>query len=361
MASALDPNKNLEGPTLSLATGEPRLADIAEIAGVSMSTVSRVLNGKATVASSTRRAVLTALDSLGYDRYRMAGARATGLVGIILPELINPVFAAMAQVAGTFLTRGGYTPIVCTLTPTGPTEDEYIEALIKADVDGILFCYGMHADTTAAHDRYQRLGSLGLPIVLVGGHAPDVDVPQVAVDDATAMSLAVRHLASQGHRRIGLAVGSERFSPSQNKRIGFVEALVDAGLATSLDDAETHVVPSAFAIEGGQIAASELITAGHTAIVCGSDVLAIGAIRAARLRRLRVPEDVSVVGYDDSPLMSYTAPPLTTVRQPVRPLCQAAVQALLDEMRGLNPSRELLLIEPELVVRSTTAIAPSAD
>ncbi|MCL1900720.1 MAG: LacI family transcriptional regulator, partial [Promicromonosporaceae bacterium] len=309
------PTPNAQDHAMPSTPGsEPRLNDVAKIAGVSASTVSRVLNGKATVAASTRRAVLAALDQMGFDRYRMGTARATGLVGGIVPELTNPVFAAIAEVAVADLARGGYVPLVCTLTPGGPTEDEYIEALTKQDVDGILFAYGMHADSSATQDRYQRLIALGVPIVLAGGYAPDVAAPQVAVDDAAAMRYAVNHLYSQGHRRIGLALGGDRFTPSLGKRDGFSEALVEVGLAKSPAEALGHVVNSNFTVEGGQVAASELISAGYTAIVCGSDVIALGAIRAARLRRLSVPEDVSVIGYDDSPLMTNLTPPLTTVR-----------------------------------------------
>lgn len=113
---------------------------------------------------------------------------------------------------------------------------------------------------------------------------------------------------------------------------------------------------SLYTVEGGQAAAGELIASGHTGIVCASDLMALGTIRIARARGLRVPEDLSVVGYDDSPLMAFTDPPLTTVRQPVRPLCQLAVGMLLAEIRGERASRSELLVEPELVVRGSTGV-----
>ncbi|PZR53693.1 LacI family transcriptional regulator [Xylanimonas oleitrophica] len=346
-------------PDTSSTTGRTRLADVAAHAGVSTATVSRVLNGKSTVSAETRQSVLAALDVLGYERPRTPGVRSAGLVGLVVPELTNPVFPAMAQATESLLAQAGYTPLLCTQSPGGTTEDEYIEILGEHGVDGILVVSGLHADTTAGRERYQRLRERGIPLVLVGGHAPEVDAPQASTDEVTAIRLAVRHLVSQGHRRIGLALGPERFVPSQRKKTGFTSALVEAGLAADTDDAATHVVTSLYTVEGGQAAAAELLDAGHTAVVCASDPMALGAMRAVRGRGLRVPDDVSIVGYDDSPLMAFTDPPLTTVRQPVLSLCRAAVSMLLAEIRGERAPRSELLVEPELVVRGSTGAAPA--
>ncbi|MBE7701914.1 LacI family DNA-binding transcriptional regulator [Oerskovia sp. Sa1BUA8] len=335
-----------------------RLTDLAEQAGVSTATVSRVLNGKVGVASETRQAVLAALDLLGYERPEKLRNRSAGLVGLIVPELTNPVFPAFAQVIESLLSEHGYTPLLCTQSPGGTTEDEYVEMLLDHAVDGIVFISGLHADTQAGHDRYERLRSRGMPIVLVNGYAPGVDAPFVSPDDVASMELSVRHLQSLGHRRIGLAIGPGRFVPAQRKLASFADALVRYGLADSTDQAAEHVVITLYTVEGGQAAAGELIDSGHTAIVCGSDLMALGAIRAARSRGLRVPEDVSVVGYDDSPLIAFTDPPLTTVRQPVAAMGQAAVSALLTEISGERAPRSELLFQPELIVRGSTGAAP---
>src|SRR5699024_11662092 len=133
--------------------------------------------------------------------------------------------------------------------------------------------------------------------------------------DAGSMDLAVRHLVAQGHTRIGLAIGPQRFVPAERKVAGFTEALRER---LGVSDPGEHVATSLFTVEGGQAAATELLAAGHTAIVCGSDIMALVAIRAARSRGLSVPGEVSVVGYDDSPLIAFTDPPLTTIRQSTR-------------------------------------------
>ncbi len=342
---------------MTTLSGRTRLTDLAEQAGVSTATVSRVLNGKPGVSPRARQAVLTALDVLGYERPERLRERPAGLVGLVVPELSNPVFPAFAQVIESALSDRGYTPLLCTQSPGGTTEDQYVDMLLEHGVDGIVFVSGLHADTSASTDRYHRLRSRGVPFVMVNGYAAGVDAPSVSTDDAQAMEQAVRHLLSLGHRRIGLAIGPTRFVPARRKQDAFC-ALVSRHLGD--DDPTRHVVSTLFTVEGGQAAAAELIDSGHTAIVCGSDLMALGAIRAAHSRGLRVPEDVSVVGFDDSPLIAFTEPPLTTIRQPVVAMGRAAVDALVSEIGGTPVSRAELLFHPELVVRESTHTAPLA-
>jgi alanine racemase len=332
-----------------------RLSDIAQQAQVSEATVSRVLNDRPGVSAETRQAVLTALDVLGYERPARLRKRSAGLVGLVVPELDNPIFPAFAQIVETALAREGYTPVLCTQTFGGVTEDEYVEMLLDRQVSGIVFVSGLHADSAADHDRYRKLIARPLPIVLVNGYAPGIEAPFMSCDDRAAGELAVGHLAGLGHRRIGLISGPERFIPVQRKLVGYraaMRALVGAG-DRELDEL---VSLSLFGVEGGHAAASRLLDRGATGIVCGSDLMALGAIRAARQRGLVVPADLSVVGYDDSPLIAFTDPPLTTVRQPVREMAVAAVQALMDEIRGQAAPHSEYVFSPELVVRGSTAV-----
>ena len=335
-----------------------RLADIAAQAGVSEATVSRVLNGKPGVAATTRQSVLAALDVLGYERPVRLRQRSEGLVGLITPELENPIFPALAQVIGQALTRQGYTPVLATQTPGGSTEDELTEMLVDRGVAGIIFVSGLHADTSADMQRYEQLRAQGVPFVLVDGFSPKVQAPFISPDDRAAMILAVTHLASLGHTRIGLALGPKRFVPVQRKIEGFVRAMQDQ-LALTADDVETRLVQhSLYTLEGGQAAAAALIDRDCTAVVCASDMMALGAIRAARQRGLDVPKDVSVVGFDDSPLIAFTDPPLTTIRKPVPAMGQAAVRTLLEEIGGTPAPHSEFVFMPELVVRGSTASAP---
>jgi len=328
-----------------------RLADIAIQAGVSEATVSRVLNGRPGVAEATRQAVLTALDVLGYERPARLKQHSAGLVGLIVPELDNPIFPMFAQVIESALAHHGYTPVLCTQTPGGVHEDDYTQMLLERGVAGIVFVSGLHADSSADPARYVALRRRGLPIVLVNGYIDGVDAPFVSNDDVTSMDLAVTHLVAQGHTRIGLALGPRRFVPVVRKITGFRDAM---RRHLGLDDVDDWVECSLFSVEGGTAAAGRLVDVGCTAVICGSDLMALGAIRAVRDRGLEVPLDVSVVGYDDSPLIAFTDPPLTTVRQSVQAMGSAAVRALLDEISGVATPRAEYVFRPELVVRGST-------
>ncbi|GIH76992.1 LacI family DNA-binding transcriptional regulator [Planobispora longispora] len=332
-----------------------RIADIAAHSGVSEATVSRVLNGKPGVSPASRQAVLSALDVLGYERPARLRQQRAGLVGLIVPELSNPVFPAFAGIVEGALAMRGYAAVLCTQAPGGMREDDYIELLMERGVSGIIFVSGLHADSTSDRTRYVRLVESRLPIVMINGYRADIEAPYISNDDVTAMEMAVDHLAALGHRRIGLAVGQDRFVPSIRKTEGFRR-----GVSRHFDDdlPDGLVVNTLFTIEGGQAAAQLLLEQGCTAICCGSDIMAIGVIRAVRQRGLRVPQDISVVGFDDSLFTPYLDPPLTTIRQPVREMSLAAVSALLDEIGGTKGPRTELLYRPELVVRGSTAPAP---
>lgn len=335
------------------------LAEIAERAGVSVSTVSRVLNNKPGVNERTRNAVLTALDVLGYESPVRITPRAVGLVGLVIPELENPFFPRIAQLIEGGFAGTGYSPVLCSQSFEGPSEDEYVPILLEHGVAGIIFVSGMHAIHGIEPSRYQPLVDRGLPMVCVNGYLPGLPAGFVANDDHTGLDLAITHLVNMGHRDIGLAVGQMRYTPVLRKVAGFVDAMrrhVDPALTD--DDLAKVTVSTTFTVEGGALAASQLLERNVTAIVCASDVMALGAIRAIRQQGLRVPEDVSVVGADDSHLNEFTSPPLTTLRQPAAGIARAAVRSLLDQIRGEPPADGELLLQPELVVRGSTARAP---
>ncbi|MFI5526229.1 LacI family DNA-binding transcriptional regulator [Streptomyces platensis] len=347
------------GVTLPDLPPAPRLSDIAAQAEVSEATVSRVLNGRAGVAASTRQRVLAALDVLGYERPVRLRRRSAGLVGLVIPELTNPIFPAFAQIIEQSLAGHGYTPVLCTQMPGGATEDELVEQLEERGVTGIVFLSGLHADTRADPTRYARLAARGIPFVLINGYNDRIDAPFVSPDDGAAARMAVRHLAELGHERIGLAVGPARYVPSRRKADGFVAALAES-FGLSRGQAERRIQHTLFSVEGGHAAAAALLDEACTGVVCGSDLMALGVVRAARQRGLAVPADVSVVGFDDSQLIAFTDPPLTTVRQPVQSMATAAVGALIEEIheraqgRQTPAQRTEFIFRPELVVRGST-------
>src|SRR5262245_56544796 len=201
-----------------------RLSDIAQQAEVSEATVSRVLNDRPGVSADTRQAVLTALDVLGYERPARLRKRSAGLVGLVVPELDNPIFPAFAQIIETTLAQQGFTPVLCTQTPGGVTEDEYVEMLLDGQVSGLVFVPGLHADSTSDPERYRKLIARPLPIVLVNGYTEGIEAPFISCDDRAAGELAVSHLVALGHKRIGLISGPDRYLPVQRKIEGYRSA-----------------------------------------------------------------------------------------------------------------------------------------
>lgn len=332
-----------------------RLADLAAHAGVSEATVSRVLNDKPGVAPNTRQAVLTAVDVLGYERPVKLQRNSAGLVGLITPELSNPVFPMFAQDIETQMAAAGFTPVLCTQTPGGVHEDEYVQMLLDRGVSAIVFVSGLHADSRATIERYKDLRERGLPIVLVNGYREEVDATFISHDDHASMRLAVGHLRDLGHTRIGFATGPARYVPVKRRIEGFTQAMADL---PDIDPTEL-VCTTLFSIEGGAAAGRQLIEAGASAIVCGSDVMALGVLRAASQMGLRVPEDLSVIGGDDVPFMTFVDPPLTTVRMDINGMAAAAVTAVLEEIAGEPVDRREYLFDPELILRQSTGPVPS--
>ena len=333
-----------------------RLADVARKVGVSEATVSRVLNEKPGVSESTRQAVLTALDVLGYERpTKLRGERAR-LVGLVLPELQNPIFPAFAEVVCGALAQQGYTPVLCTQTVGGVSEADYIDLLLQQQVSGVVFAGGLYAQAAAPHGHYRRLAERGLPTVLVNAGIDGLGFPRVSCDDAVAVEQAMGHLISLGHTRIGMLLGPVDHIPSQRKLERGRAVAKAAGLTLGSDD----VVHALYSLEAAQAAAVRLLARGITGIVCASDPMALGAIRAARRAGMNVPGDVSVVGFDDSALMNCTEPPLTTVRQPIDAMGRMVIELLNGQIAGTAVPQEELLFEPELVVRNSTGPAPGA-
>ncbi|WP_207948112.1 LacI family DNA-binding transcriptional regulator [Metallococcus carri] len=324
-----------------------KLAEIAAHAGVSEATVSRVLNDKTNVAEATRALVLTSIDVLGYERPSNLRRRMVGLVGLIVPELTNPVFPLFAQTIQTRLAAMGYTAVLCTQAPGGAQEDDYISMLLERGVAGVVFVSGRHADLTADLGIYRDLSARGLPMVTINGHRGEIDAPSLSTDERASVRMAVAHLRQLGHTRIGLATGQGRYVPSERKLEAFRELVPDG-----------EVQQTWFSVEGGELAGRALIESGVTGIVCGSDLMALGVIRAAEQAGVAVPEQLSVIGYDGSLVTQYTWPPLTTLRQDVTGLSGAAVHALGEEIAGHPHPRGETLFAPELIVRSSTAPPP---
>ena len=201
-----------------------RLADVAQHVGVSQATVSRVLNDKPGISQATRDAVLTALDVLGYERpNKLRGERAR-LVGIVLPEMTNPVFPALAEAMAGALAKRGFSPVLCTRTVDGVAETDYVTILLEQQVSGVLFGGGLYQEADADHSHYAALRQRSLPTVLVNAAVDGLGFPQVCTDDGHGVDMAYGHLAALGHDRIGLLLGPADHVPSARKLAAYLAA-----------------------------------------------------------------------------------------------------------------------------------------
>jgi len=316
-----------------------RLAEVAKKAGVSEATVSRVLNGRSGVSEATRASVLTALDVLGYERPTKLRGERGRLVGLVLPELQNPIFPALAEVVTASLAQRGFTPLLAARTIGGVPERDYIEMLLDHQVSGVVFAGGSYALADAEHGHYRALTDRRMPVVMVNAGVDDLGFPHISTDDAVAVEQAYGHLKSLGHRRVGMVMGPEDHVPSRRKLAALEK--IAAG--------DWFVERTTFSMESARLAAARLIERGVTGMICASDVLALGSIRAARRLGLEVPRDVSVVGYDNNLLSRLSTPTLSTVQQDIPKAGRVLVSKLLEWNGDTRPE----LLSTELIIRES--------
>jgi len=280
---------------------------------------------------------------------------ATGVIGLLLPNFENPIFPTIAEALQARTAEMGYASILCTTASAAFREVEYVHMLLDRHVDGMIFVSCEMTNLSGEHDHYARLVGDGARIVFVNGALNTLDIPAVGVDERGSAELATQHLLELGHRRVAFASGPDYYLPSQEKEAGWRTALRRAGLAS--DGLVRH---DDFSVEGGLRIGRRLLGLDGdrpTGIICSNDLMAIGVLQAADEARLRVPDDLSVVGFDGIEASSWTNPPLTTVEQPIDQIARTAVESLrvlIEEPRPLPNS----YFRPNLRVRKSTGPAP---
>ena len=331
--------------------GRPTLRTIAELAGVSASTVSRVLSpGKATVgrktAAETTRRILATAEQVEYVPNPHAASlrtRRSFLVGVLVPQLADLVLALIYEGIEAAASDVGYSTFVTNTHDDPATQRMRAAMMLNRRVDGLIL-----GDARADHGLVDSLRTRGVPYVLtnrrVEGH------PSVTGDDHQGGRLVAEHLLRLGHTRVAVAAGAAYASTGIDRTAGFLEVYADAGHPVPPE----LVVHSPFDVAGGHAAATQLLTTGPdlTAIFAVNDFAAIGAMGAIRQSGRRPGRDVALVGYNDVPLAAQLPLPMTTVRSPMREMGSGAVEMLLQRMDGQDV--EPVLLEPELMVRDST-------
>ena len=328
------------------------LREVASRAGVSLATASRVASGVDGVRPQTRARVEGAMRDLLY--VPPGRKSATGAIGLLVPELTNPIFPALAQAMEAKATEAGLATILCNTRAAAFREADYVHMLLDRRVDGMIFIACEMTHLSGKHDHYARLLDEGARLVFVNGALDGIDVPCVSVDERHAGFLATKHLVALGHRRIGFVAGPADYLPTRHKAAGRIDALTQAGLSP-----DGLVVHGEFTLEGGRDSARALLSAADrpTAVICSSDVIAIGVLQAAREAGLRVPADLSVVGFDGIEAATWVEPELTTIEQPIEQIAATAVDLLRTVIADPTHPLPRVLLQPRLRAGNSTAKA----
>jgi LacI family transcriptional regulator len=348
------PDNGKAGPGRRGGGPLPTLEDVARRAGVSTATVSRCLNAPERVTEATRLRVLEAVGQLGYAPNfgaRALAARRTNTIGAIIPTMENAIFARGLQAFQEELGAHGFTLLVASSSYRADLEEEQIRTLIARGADGLLLI---------GHDRpghvYEYLARRGVPFLVAWVHDPALPSLSIGFDNRASMRDLARRVLDLGHRRIGVISAPQAGNDRARERVLGILAEVDRH---GLDPACVRLIETPYSIANGATAFRSLMTMAPTptAVLCGNDVLAAGALTMAHEMGLDVPREVSITGFDDIEIARILSPQLTTVHVPHRAMGREAARMLIALVTGAEPPRSLRL-ETEVMMRGTLAPAP---
>jgi LacI family transcriptional regulator len=334
------------------STSAPTMIEVAKVAGVSVATVSRVINGVGGVSPKLEKKVLSAMKKLHYHPSSLARTFKTQrsmLVGILIPLLEHPAYSRMASVIERNLFERGYRALICNSEEDETRENAYIEMLLQQRVQGIII------NSSARNTKHlAELKNNNIPVVLFDRTLQQMPCNQVFCDNSLGGYTAMKHLYELGHRRIGIVAAPTYPEPIIRRIRGTREAIEEFGLD---NDPALLVTSDTQLFDMGYQSAKYLLNLPQppTAIFALTDVTAVGVMHAVTEMNLKIPQDISVIGYDDLPIASYTIPPLTTIAQPFVEMGEKAVELLLQQIENRDLPPEKAVLATRLVLRSTTA------
>jgi len=332
------------------------IRDVAERAGVSTATVSRVISGTTRVKPTTRAGVLAAVEALGYRPSGVARSlklNSTRTIGLVVTDIANPYFPKIVRAVEDAALERGHAVLLCDGADDPSREETYLDLLIERRVDGIVIA------SSGLEERYREwLVRRPVPVVLVNCTARGAALPAILSDNRAGGRLAAEHVLDLGHRRIGHISAPSRNAAAGERLAGIRDAI------RGVPEAELALVDGDGTVEGGEEATRLLLDRrpDPTAILCYNDLTAIGVVRALRERGRRVPADVSVVGYDDIPFSAWLEPALTTIAQDTSEMGRWAVERLVERIAGREPepgADGVVLLPVQLRIRASTAPPPS--
>ena len=333
------------------------ISEVAKKAGVSPTTVSHVINRTRFVSDEKRERVERAIEEMDYRPNALARSLRNGYthtLGLILPDSANPFFAEVGHSIEIAAFQAGYSVILCNTENDFAKENLYIDVLTKKQVDGMIFVM-----MGERNDSLKKLVEMEVPTVVMDRDLPGLEMDVVLADNHQGGVLAVDHLISMGHKRIGCIAGPSSINPSSRRLAGYKQALQAANLV-----AEPELIMNGdFHPESGWKLGHAMLSQRNapTAIFACNDLMAIGVMRAATELGLRIPDDLALVGYDDIELASYTSPSLTTIKQPKAEMGLASLTFLLRRIKDKQSSPQYALLPVSLVIRGSCGAQASTN
>lgn len=333
------------------------MKQVAEQAGVSMQTVSRVLNKRHDVSEETRQRVQATMEQLGYKPFAIARGLAsnrTYTLGLVAADFSDFWFSQVVTGAEKEAHEHGYFFMLGSASCTPEDEPKFLRLLTERHVEGILFVRATCADES---EPLTRLKESGIPVVTTGQYLPESGLTMVDVDNVGGGRKATEYLLSLGHKRIAMLTGPSSWNSARDRTKGYMQTLQAHGIAPN----PKLVLETSWLHKDGYLGMKALLKkkAPFTAVFAQNDRIAKGAISALHEARLRVPEDISVIGYDDTPEAEFSDPPLTTIRQPMEEIGRAATHLLIQMVEDRETTPNQILFDTELIVRSSCArLAP---
>jgi DNA-binding LacI/PurR family transcriptional regulator len=330
-----------------------RIKDVAERAGVSPATVSRVLNGAASVRAEYRERVLRVIEELGYRPNRLASnlrRQKAEMIGVVVSDIENPHFTQMVRAVEDAAFRRGYRVLLCNTDENPEKQKAYLQVLAAERVLGVLI-----SPSDPAGEEISELIELGIPVIAFDRSVDDPRADAVIVDNAAGTRLATEFLIRAGHERIGFVSGLDDIETSVERQLGYERAMREAGI-------EPRSASGGYRIANGRTATEELLETGDlTALIVGNNFMTIGALEVLRAHRIRVPEEMALVAVDDPFWAELVEPPLTTLAQPVREMADCAVELLLQRIGGERERPGRMVFDFELRVRGSRGTAVSRE
>ncbi|HZG60966.1 MAG TPA: LacI family DNA-binding transcriptional regulator [Anoxybacillus sp.] len=324
--------------------------DVAKKAGVSISTVSRVINNTGRISEKTRKKVLEVMEALHYQPSVVASAltgKRTRTIGLIIPDVANPFFSEIARKVEDRGRELEFNVLMCNTDNNPETEEMYLSLLKQKSVDGIII-----GTTTNNYTVLNELLCDHFPVALIAQDIPELAINVVRVDDFLGGYQATSHLVSLGHKKIAIILGNLSRTSDKYRFQAYRQVLEENGLEYD----EKLVIYTDYSMEDGKRAALEILKSPQrpTAIFACFDSLAVGVYQAAKELGLHIPNDLSVVGFDNTILATIVDPPLTTIAQPIDEMGRQVVDLLVREIEGEKTTKQRVILPPELIIRNST-------